>query len=154
VSVNPKPVQAELPMWIGGASPAAVRRTARYGTGWLGGIQTPEQVAPVVAAIKAETAKAGRRIDADHYGGGFAFRFGSWDDPVVQAAADNYRRTRNVDPRRLMAVGETEIVERAREFVAAGVSKFVLRPIAEDDNDMKAQVTALAERVIPTVHAM
>ncbi len=36
-SILPKPVQADLPMWIGGGSEAAIRRTARLGTGWLGG---------------------------------------------------------------------------------------------------------------------
>lgn len=154
VSVNPKPTQAELPMWIGGASPAAVRRTARLGTGWLGGVQTPEQVGPVIAAIKAEAAKAGRTIDDDHYGGGFAFRFGSWDDPEVQRSAEAYQRTRNIDPRRVIAVGETEIVARAREFVAAGVSKFVLRPIGRDDDDMESQVRQLCETAMPRVHAL
>ena len=33
-SISPKPVQPDLPIWIGGSSTAAVRRTARYGTGW------------------------------------------------------------------------------------------------------------------------
>ena len=47
-TISPRPVQQPLPLWIGGASEAAVQRTARLGTGWLAGIQTPEQVAPVV----------------------------------------------------------------------------------------------------------
>src|SRR6476619_4062686 len=40
-SISPRPVQPDLPMWIGGASEAAVRRTARYGTGWQGGPEGP-----------------------------------------------------------------------------------------------------------------
>jgi alkanesulfonate monooxygenase SsuD/methylene tetrahydromethanopterin reductase-like flavin-dependent oxidoreductase (luciferase family) len=40
--IAPLPVQAELPLWIGGSSPAAIRRTAKYGTGWLGGVEGPE----------------------------------------------------------------------------------------------------------------
>ena len=36
-TISPKPVQADLPMWIGGGSEAAIRRTARVGTGWQGG---------------------------------------------------------------------------------------------------------------------
>ena len=36
-SISPKPVQPDLPMWIGGSSEAAIRRTARYGTGWQSG---------------------------------------------------------------------------------------------------------------------
>ena len=39
-SISPKPVQAELPMWIGGSSDAAIRRTGRYGTGWQAGLDS------------------------------------------------------------------------------------------------------------------
>src|SRR5258705_13052121 len=52
--IAPLPVQQPLPLWIGGRSAAAIKRTARLGTGWLGGVESPEQVAPVVAAIKTE----------------------------------------------------------------------------------------------------
>ncbi|MEJ0071806.1 MAG: LLM class flavin-dependent oxidoreductase [Pseudomonadota bacterium] len=45
-SISPKPVQADLPMWIGGSSEAAIRRTARYGTGWQAGPERPEEAAP------------------------------------------------------------------------------------------------------------
>src|SRR5690606_4380210 len=41
VTIEPKPLQQPLPIWIGGSSQAAIRRTARIGTGWLGGIQSP-----------------------------------------------------------------------------------------------------------------
>src|SRR3546814_7165434 len=63
-------------MWIGGSSKAAIRHTARIGTGWQAGSELPDEVGPVVAAIKAEAAARGRRIDDDHYGTGFHFRFG------------------------------------------------------------------------------
>ena len=43
-----------------------------------------QQVGPVVQAIRAASAAAGRPIDADHYGVGFQYHFGSWDDPEVQ----------------------------------------------------------------------
>jgi alkanesulfonate monooxygenase SsuD/methylene tetrahydromethanopterin reductase-like flavin-dependent oxidoreductase (luciferase family) len=42
-TIAPKPVQADLPMWIGGGSEAAIRRTARIGTGWQGGPETPAE---------------------------------------------------------------------------------------------------------------
>src|SRR5579871_980024 len=61
-SISPKPVQPDLPMWIGGSSDAAVRRTAKYGTGWQGGGETIEDAIRVVAAIKAALPAAGRKI--------------------------------------------------------------------------------------------
>ena len=153
-TIAPRPVQQPLPMWIGGSSPASIRRTARLGTGWLGGIQSPEQVGPVVAAIRAESAAAGRPIDADHYGASFAFRFGAWDEPIVQTAGRLLARLgQGADPRRYAAVGDADaIVARIDEYVAAGASKFVLRPLALGDAEMADQTARLVAEVLPRVH--
>src|SRR6202171_6012199 len=43
VSIAPKPEQPDLPMWIGGSTDAAIRRTARIGTGWEGGGDPPAE---------------------------------------------------------------------------------------------------------------
>ncbi|MCB9928600.1 MAG: LLM class flavin-dependent oxidoreductase [Alphaproteobacteria bacterium] len=51
-TISPRPVNKNIPLWIGGSSKAAIRRTARIGTGWQAGAETPAQVAPVIAAIK------------------------------------------------------------------------------------------------------
>ena len=105
-AISPRPVQQPLPLWIGGASEAAIRRTARLGNGWLGGLHTPEQSARVVAAIKVAAAEAGRTIDDDHYGASFpsASRLG--------------RARRTTDRRRLHAsgrrLGATELLCRRR----------------------------------------
>jgi probable F420-dependent oxidoreductase len=156
VTISPKPIQQPLPIWIGGSSDAAVRRTATYGTGWLGGIQSPGQVAPVVAKIRAAVAEAGRVIDPDHYGAGFPFRFGSIDDPAVQRQAAGLSRIgAGLDPSAYMAVGDAAaIVARAREYVEAGVSKFVLRPIASSDDEWMEQTRRLIAEVLPVVHAL
>ena len=34
-TITPRPKQNPLPLWLGGASKAAIRRTARFGSGWL-----------------------------------------------------------------------------------------------------------------------
>ncbi|MBU2534383.1 MAG: LLM class flavin-dependent oxidoreductase, partial [Alphaproteobacteria bacterium] len=90
-SIAPKPVQAELPMWMGGASKAAIERTARIGTGWIGGVETPAQTAPIVAAIREAAMAAERSIDDDHYGASFPFYFGRFEDPVMEAPVAAYR---------------------------------------------------------------
>jgi probable F420-dependent oxidoreductase len=143
--ISPLPVQAELPMWIGGTSPAAIRRTARFGTGWLGGIETPEETAPVVAAIKEAAEAAGRTIDPGHFGGGFFYRFGAPEtiseslSPIPMQAV-----------RRSAVIGEAEaIIERIRDYEAAGVTKLVLRPLARGDDDLLAQTRRLIEEVLP-----
>ena len=66
--ISAAPGQQPLPLWVGGSAEQAVERTARWGTGWQAGIETPAEVAPVIAAIKKRVAEIGRNIDEDHYG--------------------------------------------------------------------------------------
>lgn len=153
VTIEPKPVQQPLPLWIGGSSDAAIRRTARIGSGWLGGTQAPSQVARVVEGIKRALAKSGRTIDEDHYGAGFPFRFGSPEEEVVQRAAAAYRRIQDVPPGQIIAAGDADtIVARCSDYIRAGVSKFVLRPLGTGDSEVMEQTRQLIAEVIPRVH--
>ena len=150
-SISPKPVQPDLPMWIGGGSEAAIRRTARYGTGWQAGGETPAQAGKIVAAIKRATAEAGRSIDEDHYGAGFPFYFGSARDSVVPAAMAAYEKRTGRDPQHYFAIGdERAIFDRVAEYVDVGVAKFILRPIGDD---IIGQTRRLIEKVLPLVEA-
>ena len=149
-SILPRPVQADLPMWIGGSSEAAIRRTARYGTGWIAGAEPPEEAGRIVAAIRAAAAEAGRAIDEDHYGAGFAFHFGSVEDPAVAAAFAAYRKRTGRDPAGYFAVGDAAaIVAHVGTYVAAGISKFILRPVVTGDEAMLEQTRRLIEGVLP-----
>jgi alkanesulfonate monooxygenase SsuD/methylene tetrahydromethanopterin reductase-like flavin-dependent oxidoreductase (luciferase family) len=157
-SLAPKPVQPDLPMWIGGSSEAAVRRTARYGTGWQAGPETPAQSAEMVAAIKKAAAEEGRSIDDDHYGAGIPFRFANGtnppDEPGLAALFEAYRKRTGREPKDYFAIGDAEaIVDRIAEYVDAGVSKFILRPAAKGDEDVTAQTRRLIEEVLPLVAA-
>lgn len=148
-SISPKPAQPDLPMWIGGGSEAAIRRTARWGTGWQAGGETAADAGKVVAAIKQATAALGRTIDDDHYGAGFAFFFGSPADPVVAPAMAAYAKRTGRDPARAFCVGDEQtILERIAEYVAVGVEKFIARPIGPD---ALGQTRHLIEKVLPLV---
>jgi probable F420-dependent oxidoreductase len=151
-SISPKPVQPDLPMWIGGSSEAAIRRTARFGTGWQAGSETPEEAAVVITRIRAEAAALGRAIDDDHYGVGLPFRFGRADDPALVPLFEAYRRRTGRNPLQYFAIGDAEaIVEAIARYVAAGVSKFILRPAARGDEEMMAQTRRLIEEVLPRI---
>ena len=158
VTVNPKPKQSPLPIWIGGSSDAAIDRTARYGSGWLAGSgQSPAQIGRVVQAIRERCAELGRSIDDDHYGCGFSYRFGTWDEPVVQRNLEALQARLGADanPKAFMAVGGAEeITEIVSVLRAVGVSKFVARPIVANDDEMLEQSRLMAEEVIPSVHKM
>jgi len=151
-AIAPRPVQHDLPMWLGGGSEAAIRRTARFGTGWQAGPETPTQAGIVIAAIKRALAETGRVIEEDHYGAGIPFRFGRVDDPTLTTAYDAYRARTGRDPTGYFAVGDAAIIAgRIGEYVEAGVSKFILRPVASGEEDMLEQTRRLIEEVLPTV---
>jgi probable F420-dependent oxidoreductase len=153
-SIAPLPVQADLPMWIGGSSEAAIKRTARVGTGWQAGPETPEVVGEVIAGIKAGLLETGRTIEEDHYGAAFAFRFGGPDDPGVAKVMEHYRTRTGRDPRDMFAMGDAEVIlQRLSDYVAAGASKFILRPVADGDAEMLAQTRRLVEEVLPLIAA-
>jgi probable F420-dependent oxidoreductase len=154
-AIAPRPVQAELPMWIGGSSPAAIRRTARFGTGWQGGADTPAMAGKVVAAIKAALVETGRAIDEDHYGAGFPFRIGRAEDLAsLPGTMKMYRDYLGIDPTAYFAIGDAgTVLDRIAEYVEAGISKFVLRPLAEDDDDIMRQTELLSRDVLPAVAA-
>jgi probable F420-dependent oxidoreductase len=153
-TISPKPVQADLPMWIGGASEAAVRRTARFGTGWQGGPETPPEAQRIVAAIRAALEVEGRAIEDDHYGASFPYFFGLPTDPTLQRAMLNYKRRTGRDADGYFAVGDAgAIVARIAEYVAGGVSKFILRPVGGDDAQFLAQTRRLIDEVLPLTAA-
>jgi probable F420-dependent oxidoreductase len=149
-SISPKPVQPDLPMWIGGSSDAAIRRTAKYGTGWQGGGETMEDAIRVIAAIKKALPEAGRTIDEDHYGASFPFYFGA-PDATVAKAMDAYAKRTGRDPYKQFAVGDANtILERVGQYVAGGVHKFILRPVGSGEQVI-AQTKQLIEKVLPQI---
>jgi probable F420-dependent oxidoreductase len=150
--IMPRPVQPELPIWIGGSSPAAIRRTARFGTGWQAGLETPAQAAATIAAIKSGLHETGRSIDVDHYGAGIPFRFGRPDDPGMAAAFETYRTRSGRDPLEYFAIGDAAaIIGRIEQYVAAGASKFIMRPVGRGDDDVLTQTRLLIEQVLPQI---
>ena len=65
IQFYPKPVQKpHVPIWVGGHSRAAVRRTARYGDAWHPTRQTPEYVARLVPYLRRCAEENGRDPDA------------------------------------------------------------------------------------------
>ncbi|KJE21690.1 oxidoreductase [Frankia torreyi] len=119
-----------LDIWLGGAAPAALRRIGRFGDGWLASMVSPEQAAAGIAEINAAAAAAGRRIDDDHFGLSLRVAFAP---PAADSLAALRGRYPDVDPARLMPVGWAAARELIGEYLAAGVSKFVVHPMTTPD---------------------
>lgn len=62
--INPRPVRHDIPIWIGGHSDAALRRTARLGNGWLPQRRPDERATADVRLLRQYTREAGRPEDA------------------------------------------------------------------------------------------
>ena len=60
VGQTPRPVQARLPIWIGGSSPAALRRAAERGDGWLPQGPPEGGMSAGIARLRELRARAGR----------------------------------------------------------------------------------------------
>jgi probable F420-dependent oxidoreductase len=158
-TINPRPKQQPLPLWLGGASAAAVTRTARFGSGWLAPLQSPSETAETVRAIRAESQRLGRPIPEDHYGASIVFRIGKPDDekgekealaaPTSDRVAQVRQRVRSIQ-----AIGDAGVVlERLQEFRAAGVTKFIAIPLARNAEEMSEQCRLLDREVIPHANA-
>jgi alkanesulfonate monooxygenase SsuD/methylene tetrahydromethanopterin reductase-like flavin-dependent oxidoreductase (luciferase family) len=151
-SIAPRPVQQPLPLWVGGSADKAIERTAHWGTGWQAGIETPDQVAPMIRAIKDKAVEFDRHIDEDHFGAGFGFRFGTEDDPISLRYKEALAKRLGKSPDGYLAIGGSEeIMTLLNSFRGAGVHKFVLRPIAFGTEDMLDQTQLMIEQILPEV---
>ena len=68
----------------------------------------------------------------------------------MQDVAAAYREVLGVDPEpRIVVGGADEVIARIDAFVAAGIFKFVLRPIGAGDDDVIDQTRWFIEHVQP-----
>src|SRR4030095_184299 len=68
ISVLPQPWQNPPPLWIGGKSEAAQKRTARLGDGWMPSFITPDEFRAGMERLQDLAAAEGREVPADHFG--------------------------------------------------------------------------------------
>jgi probable F420-dependent oxidoreductase len=122
--VKPRPTKP-LDIWVGGSAPAAFRRIGRLGDGWLGSFLTPEEARGGREQIQRAAAEAGREIETDHFGINLAVSDGDVPDALV--AAVKLRRP-DVDPTDLIAADWPQLHRRLDAYLAAGLTKFVIRP--------------------------
>ncbi len=150
VTVAPKPAQAAPPIWIGGRSGAAFRRTARLADGWLGSQMTPAEVAVAIARIRGYAADCGRRIDEDHFGVLLNFCVAEDSAEASRTARPHALRNRNdIDFVETSALGTArDIGDTIQRFIDAGASKFIARPACAPDA-IPHQLECFGTEVIP-----
>jgi probable F420-dependent oxidoreductase len=123
-SVGPLPAKP-LDIWLGGSAPAVLRRVGRLADGWLGSLLTPREAGEAVRVIAGAAAEAGREVDPDHFGISLPVAFGGVPAALAQAIG---RRRPGVAPESLVADGWPGARRMISWYLAAGLSKFVVRP--------------------------
>jgi probable F420-dependent oxidoreductase len=154
VSIFPKPWQTPPPIWIGGKSEAAMRRTARLGDGWIPSFITPDEMRAGVQKVHDLAAAAGRQIPEDHFGTLINYAIAD-SEATALALAQPYVPRGRVDEatmRQCTAFGPAgRLIEKVEEYVKAGASKFILRPLCPPDR-MLEQLALVGEQVCPEFH--
>jgi probable F420-dependent oxidoreductase len=153
--ISPLPVQQPLPLWVGGSSDAAVARTAKIGTGWQAGLESPKRAGIAKKAIVEALKETGRKIDDDHYGTGFFYYFGSRDDDVCQREMSRFGKLApdsKLD--HLLAVGADELLDQISQYVDQGIPKFILRPLGNNDAEVLQQTQQLIDNILPKLDSI
>ena len=135
VSVNPKPQQTPLEIWLGGSAPSALRRTGWLADGWLRSLCTPEEAEAGRKVIEDAAAEAGRSIDPEHFGVSIGYLPSTGNGPVSgELAARLARRSSPVEVDDVVPSGRAALRRLMERFLDVGFSKFVVRPIVPPDS--------------------
>ena len=125
VVFTPKPVQRPIPIWVGGESAPALRRTLRYADGWYPVGTNPQFPMNTVSRFKAGLARF--RGFAERAGRGSGFRHAG----VARARRSVARLRRTIDGEAEMFTGGTaEYAEDIRTLAELGVSAVDVRLFA------------------------
>lgn len=144
VTLQPRPVQQPLEIWLGGMARSALRRAGHLSDGWLPSLCTPGEAAAGKAAIEAAAAEASRHIDPEHFG--LSVSYASGAIPASQVARIARRRP-GVDPSELIPVGYAGLRDLLQRYIDVGFSKFVVRP-AETPVNWPTELERLADGVL------
>ena len=140
--VVPDAATGGVPILVGGAADAAVRRTVDFGVGWTAGGLPPQMIAPFVERVRAAWRNAGRqgapRIVALNY-------FGLGDtEAQSRGYLLDYYRFLGPEMAEMIAGGAHRSPDAIRDVIAAfeeaGVDELILDPTVGDP----AQVDLLA----------
>ena len=136
---SPKPVQQpHIPIWVGGASPGAIRRAARMGDGWHPSGVSPEEYAAKKAEIVELAQAAGRNGDNM-----------VWSARVEVEATPGPSSERAASRSRIPGHDLEQTALSIAAYRDAGVEHLVLALNTGDVNRIRELMESLANETIP-----
>jgi len=131
---RPRPAQRRVPVWVGGSSPAAVRRAALKGDGWLPQGDPRDRLPAQIARLKQLRSQAGVEEP---------LTIGAITEPlyVGEPGWDVGRRTLHGAPEAL--------AESLRAYRAMGVHQVQVRFRSRSRGELIDQITAFGAQVAP-----
>ncbi|WP_344399774.1 LLM class F420-dependent oxidoreductase [Streptomyces longisporus] len=133
---QPRPAQEHVPVWVGGSSPAAVRRAALKGDGWLPQGDPRDRLPAQIERIRRLRDEAG--LDGP-------FTIGAITEPLHLGtpAWDVGRRTLTGPP--------DALAESLRAYRAMGVDQIQVRFRSRSRTELTDQMAAFGADVAPTL---
>ena len=135
---SPKPVQASIPIWVGGSSPGAIKRTALRGDGWHPTGVSPEAYALTKREIIETATAAGR--DASKL---------TWSSRVEVEVHGKPSSDRASSRSTLPGDNPEMMVAGLKAYQDAGVDHFVLALNSGDVSALKRLMERIAAEVLP-----
>jgi alkanesulfonate monooxygenase SsuD/methylene tetrahydromethanopterin reductase-like flavin-dependent oxidoreductase (luciferase family) len=139
LTFEPKPVQKpHPPIWVGGHSRAALRRTARFGAAWHPINRSPEELRAGQAEIARFCQARGRTAPP-----ALTLR----NDVRVVRPGDSVPKSTHGG--RVLAGEPAALIDQIKELADCGVEHLVLEFLSADGRELDEQMVAFAERVRP-----
>lgn len=150
VTLAPKPATPP-PVWVSGRSDAAMRRAAKYGTGWLPYMYTPERLAGSVETISSLSE------DRDPVEPGLFIFFAVHEDGdraremAIERLSIQYNQDfTNLVGRYAIAGNPDECIARLQEYIDAGARTVILNS-ACPGSYIPENERLLADQVLPAL---
>jgi probable F420-dependent oxidoreductase len=134
--LGPRPVQARIPIWVAGSSPAALRRAAERGDGWLPQGPPAGGMSAGIARLRELRERAGRA--------GQPFTIGALSGPL-------YVGQPGWDIGRAVAGSPEELATFLRSLRDLGVQQIQVRFRSRDHRELCDQIRAFGADVAPLV---